>query len=168
MCIYIIYLYRTLEVNLHFISSSYREYLLDGLLPCTTMACFSVKNYAIAKGVVPKPLASAWMVTMALQNYPTLELMSEMLRMAQYSPSQITIFPLSIMVHNYWVNNEEIRTAATVSNFLVIKNVVFMSCFCDIYIYIYCNECLMVLTDIYSFSCFACSSLNPSSKPSGT
>lgn len=85
------------------------------------MACFSVKNYAIAKGVVPKPLASAWMVTMALQNYPTLELMSEMLRMAQYSPSQITIFPLSIMVHNYWVNNEEIHTAATVSNFLVIK-----------------------------------------------
>ncbi|XP_030851735.1 uncharacterized protein LOC583017, partial [Strongylocentrotus purpuratus] len=90
-----------------------REYLLDGLLPCTTMACFSVKNYAIAKGVVPKPLANAWMVTMALQNYPTLELMSEMLRMAQYSPSQITIFPLSIMVHNYWVNNEEIHTATT-------------------------------------------------------
>ncbi|XP_063962637.1 uncharacterized protein LOC129271361 [Lytechinus pictus] len=88
-----------------------REYLLDGLLPCTTMACFSVKNYAIAKGIIPKPLANAWMVTMALQNYPTLELMSEMLRMAQYSPSQITIFPLSIMVHNYWVNNEEIHTA---------------------------------------------------------
>ncbi|XP_063962648.1 uncharacterized protein LOC129270763 [Lytechinus pictus] len=88
-----------------------REYLLDGLLPCTTMACFSVKNYAIAKGIISKPLANAWMVTMALQNYPTLELMSEMLRMAQYSPSQITIFPLSIMVHNYWVNNEEIHTA---------------------------------------------------------
>ncbi|XP_041474845.1 uncharacterized protein LOC121423559 [Lytechinus variegatus] len=88
-----------------------REYLLDGLLPCTTMACFSVKNYAIAKGIIPKPLANVWMVTMALQNYPTLELMSEMLRMAQYSPSQITIFPLSIMVHNYWVNNEEIQTA---------------------------------------------------------
>ncbi|XP_071476668.1 uncharacterized protein [Diadema antillarum] len=88
-----------------------REYLLDGLLPCTTLPCFSVKNYAIARGIVPKPLANAWMVTMALQNYPTLELMSEMLRMAQMVPSQITIFPLSIMVHNYWVNNEDIHTS---------------------------------------------------------
>ncbi|XP_072173028.1 uncharacterized protein [Diadema setosum] len=88
-----------------------REYLLDGLLPCTTMPCFSVKNYAIAKGIIPKPLANVWMVTMAFQNYPTLELMSEMLRMAQMVPSQITIFPLSIMVHNYWMNNKDIHTS---------------------------------------------------------
>ena len=79
------------------------------------MACFSVKNYAIAKGVVPQPLANAWMVSMAFRNYPTLELMSEMLRMAQAKPSQITIFPLSIMVHNYWNNNEELRTSLSVS-----------------------------------------------------
>ena len=74
------------------------------------MACFSVKNYAIAKGLVPKPLANAWMVTMAFRRYPTLDVMSEMLRMAQAVPSQITIFPLSIMIHNYWVNNEDIRS----------------------------------------------------------
>ncbi|XP_071952665.1 uncharacterized protein [Antedon mediterranea] len=86
-----------------------RQYIYDGLSHCITQPCFSLVNTMISKNEVNTLMAQAMLYTMAMQPYPTEVLIHESLRIARALRTQSSILPLSTMVHNYWINNPEIR-----------------------------------------------------------
>ncbi|XP_033108621.1 uncharacterized protein LOC117110129 [Anneissia japonica] len=86
-----------------------RQYIYDGLNHCVTQSCFSLINTMIANKEIDGIMAQKMLYTMAMQPYPTEVLIQETLRISKALRTQSSILTLSTMVHNYWVNNQEIR-----------------------------------------------------------
>ncbi|XP_038049527.1 uncharacterized protein LOC119723087 [Patiria miniata] len=83
-----------------------KTYMYDALLQCGSIPCFKVMNDLIIDETVPSPISDAIMYVMAFRQYPPLTLIEESLRIAQTHKRQSVLLPLSIMVHNYYIQQE--------------------------------------------------------------
>ncbi|XP_022101695.1 uncharacterized protein LOC110985170 [Acanthaster planci] len=89
-----------------------KTYMYDALLQCGSIPCFKVMNDLIIDETVPAPISDAIMYIMAFRQFPPLTLIEESLRVAQTHKRQSVLLPLSIMVHNYYIQQEaELRDA---------------------------------------------------------
>jgi hypothetical protein len=83
-----------------------KTYMYDALLQCGSIPCFKVMNDLIIDETVPSPISDAIMYIMAFRQFPSLTLIEESLRVAQTHKRQSVLLPLSIMVHNYYIQQE--------------------------------------------------------------
>ena len=81
--------------------------MYDALLQCGSVPCFKVMNDLVIDESVPSPISDAIMYIMAFRQFPPLTLIEESLRVAHVHKRQSVLLPLSIMVHNYYIQQEE-------------------------------------------------------------
>ena len=90
--------------------------MYDAILQCGSIPCFKVMNDLIIDESLPSPISDAIMYVMAFRQYPPLTLIEESLRVAQTHKKQAVLLPLSIMINNYYIaQEEELRIARRVS-----------------------------------------------------
>jgi len=84
-----------------------KTYMYDAILQCGSIPCFKVMNDLIIDESLPSPISDAIMYVMAFRQYPPLTLIEESLRVAQTHKKQAVLLPLSIMINNYYIAQEE-------------------------------------------------------------